>query len=153
MKICAGCGSKVGPSDRVCPQCGAAIQYRGQGLVGTTLADKYEIEEHLGSGGMCDVYKARHVSMGKEVAVKVLRPELAAHPKIAERFEQEAKAASRISHPNAINVTDYGIDSKNTPYIVMEFVNGPTLGEVIRRAGALPAGRAANLLRQICGAL
>jgi len=102
---------------------------------------------------MCDVYKARHVSMGKEVAVKVLRPELAAHPKIAERFEQEAKAASRISHPNAINVTDYGIDSKNTPYIVMEFVNGPTLGEVIRRAGALPAGRAANLLRQICGAL
>jgi serine/threonine-protein kinase len=143
----------VSASGARCPKCGKELRDKAASLIGKSLQDKYRIEEHLGSGGMCDVYKARHISMGKEVAVKVLRPELAAQAKIAQRFEQEARAASRISHPNAINVTDYGIDSKNTPYIVMEFVNGPTLGEVIRRAGALPAARCANLLRQICGAL
>ncbi|HYP25772.1 MAG TPA: protein kinase [Blastocatellia bacterium] len=140
-------------SDRTCPQCKAPVRYREHELVGTTLADKYDIEEHLGSGGMCDVYRARHKYMGKEVAVKVLRPELAAHSKITERFEQEAKAASRISHPNAINVTDYGVAANNTPYIVMEFVKGETLGELIRRTGPLPVRRCASLLRQICGAL
>ena len=153
MKSCASCGFEVGAGEHTCRQCGAAVQYREHALVGTTLADKYEIEDHLGSGGMCDVYKARHVAMGKEVAIKILRPELAANAKITERFEQEARAASRISHPNAINVTDYGIGANNTPYIVMEFVKGPTLGEVIRRSGALPAARCANLLRQICVAL
>src|ERR1700755_1044503 len=102
------------------------------GLIGKTLEDKYRIEEHLGSGGMCDVYRATHMHMGKLVAIKILKPHLAADPSLASRFEQEARAASRIHHPNAINVMDYGIGEGNTPFIVMEYVNGITLGELIR---------------------
>jgi serine/threonine-protein kinase len=125
----------------------------GEGRVGSTLQDKYRIEELLGSGGMCDVYRATHVQMGKQVALKILKPQLAADPAISRRFEQEARAASRIHHPNAINVMDYGIGEGNTPFIVMEYVNGITLGELIRRHGALSLERANNILRQICGAL
>src|ERR687895_588168 len=99
---------------------------------------------------MCDVYRARHVAMGKEVAVKVLRPELAADPKIVERFATEANAASRIHHPHAINVTDYGVAEDNTPYIVMELVKGQSLGDMLRSGGAYDARRAGHILRQIC---
>ena len=122
-------------------------------LMGACLADKYLIEEHLGSGGMCDVYRARHVGMDKPVAVKVLKSQLASDPKIAKRFEQEARAASRIHHPHAINVTDYGIDSDKTPFIVMELVKGETLGQTLRSTGAFSVERAANILRKVCGAL
>ncbi|MEN3335597.1 MAG: eukaryotic-like serine/threonine-protein kinase, partial [Blastocatellia bacterium] len=124
-----------------------------EGLIGRTLQGKYRIEELLGSGGMCDVYRAIHVQMGKQVAIKILKPQLAVDPAIARRFEQEARAASRIHHPNAINVMDYGIGEGNTPFIVMEYVNGITLGELMRQHGALSIERAANILRQICGAL
>ncbi len=125
----------------------------GEALIGRTLQGKYRIEELLGSGGMCDVYRGTHIHMGKQVAIKILKPQLAVDPAIARRFEQEARAASRIHHPNAINVMDYGIGEGNTPFIVMEYVNGITLGELIRQHGALPIERAANILRQICGAL
>jgi tRNA A-37 threonylcarbamoyl transferase component Bud32 len=102
---------------------------------------------------MCNVYRARHVLIGKQVAIKSLKPELAADAKIAERFKQEALAASRVSHPNAIDVTDYGVDKENVPFIVMELVNGSTLGETIRNDGPFTIERAANILRQVCGAL
>src|SRR5437868_10601624 len=125
----------------------------GGALVGRTLEDKYRLEALLGSGGMCYVYRATHIQMGKQVAVKILKPHLAADTALSQRFEQEARAASRIHHPNAINVMDYGIGEGNTPFIVMEFVNGITLGELIRQQGALPLERTANILRQICGAL
>jgi eukaryotic-like serine/threonine-protein kinase len=125
----------------------------GAARVGKTLQGKYLIEELLGSGGMCDVYRATHIHMGKQVALKILKPQLAVDPAISRRFEQEARAASRIHHPNAINVMDYGIGEGNTPFIVMEYVNGVTLGELIRRHGALSLDRAGNILRQICGAL
>jgi serine/threonine protein kinase len=123
------------------------------GLLGKTLEGKYRIEEHLGSGGMCDVYRATHMLMGKQVAIKILKPHLAADPALAQRFEQEARAASRIHHPNAINVMDYGIGEDNMPFIVMEYVNGITLGELIRQQGGMTLERAANILRQIAGAL
>src|SRR5436853_784092 len=125
----------------------------GEGGIGGTLQGKYRIEELLGSGGMCDVYRGTHIHMGKQVAIKILKSQLAVDPAIARRFEQEARAASRIHHPNAINVMDFGIGEGDTPFIVMEYVNGITLGELIRQHGALPIERAANILRQICGAL
>ncbi|HKQ07977.1 MAG TPA: serine/threonine-protein kinase [Blastocatellia bacterium] len=125
----------------------------GMALVGRTLEDKYRLEALLGSGGMCYVYRATHMQMGKQVAVKILKPPLAADTALSQRFEQEARAASRIHHPNAINVMDYGIGEGNTPFIVMEYVNGITLGELIRQQGALSLDRASNILRQICGAL
>ncbi|HSE98458.1 MAG TPA: serine/threonine-protein kinase, partial [Blastocatellia bacterium] len=74
-------------------------------------------------------------------------------PTISQRFRQEALAASRVRHPNAIDVTDYGVDKDNVPFIVMELVEGETLGDILRREGPVTVERAANILRQICGAL
>jgi serine/threonine protein kinase len=153
MNTCPRCGSEVSANEAQCLKCGKILRGQASGLIGKSLQDKYRIEEHLGSGGMCDVYRAIHIGMGKEVAVKVLKPTLAVDDTIARRFEQEARAASRIHHPHAINVTDYGIADGGTPFIVMEFVKGVTLGELLRKDGALPVERAANILRQACGAL
>jgi serine/threonine-protein kinase len=122
-------------------------------LTGSTLADKYRIEDLLGSGGMCEVYRARHTGIGKQVAVKILKPELAADPKIAERFEQEARASSRVRHPNAIDVTDFGIAENNTPFLVMELVEGNTVRELLREYGPFPVPRVVTILSQVCGAL
>jgi len=114
---------------------------------------KYRITGRLGAGGMCDVYDAEHVLIGKRVAIKVLRSQFAADPNTSRRFEQEARAASRIHHPNAINVTDVGITEDGSPFIVMEFVDGKTLDNLIRSEGPLGLERAANILRQTAGAL
>ena len=115
MNICMSCGSPVPSADEQCPRCGTFVRNRPDSLLGITLADKYLIEEKLGAGGMCEVYRARHVGINKPVAVKVLKPELASDPQIAQRFEQEAKAASRIRHPNAIDVTDFGLAGAGPP--------------------------------------
>ena len=122
-------------------------------LTGTILDDKYLIEQRLGSGGMCDVYRARHIAMDKEIAIKILKPELAADPKIAQRFEQEARAASRVRHPHAIDVTDCGIGAHNVPYLVMQLVDGQTVRELIGEYGPLTIERVTNILRQASGAL
>ena len=153
MHLCVNCGSPAPGYVDKCPRCNSWLTERRDRLIGSVLADKYKIEEHLGSGGMCNVYRARHVLIGKQVAIKSLKPELAASPRIAERFKQEALAAGRVRHPNAIDVTDYGVDKENIPFIVMELVEGETLSEVLRRDGPLTIERAANILRQICGAL
>lgn len=153
MKICTSCGSPVPAADERCPQCGARSNDFTGRLTGTTLADKYLIEEPLGAGGMCEVYRARHIAMDKEVAIKILKPELAADPRIAQRFEQEARAASRVRHPHAINVTDYGIGQGNTPFLVMELVEGLTVREILSRDGPFTIERVANILHQACGAL
>ncbi|MGA9769872.1 MAG: serine/threonine-protein kinase, partial [Blastocatellia bacterium] len=122
-------------------------------LTGTILDDKYLIEQRLGSGGMCDVYRARHIAMDKEIAIKILKPELAADPKIAQRFEQEARASSRVRHPHAIDVTDCGIGAHNVPYLVMRLVDGQTVRELIAEYGPLPIERITNIVRQTSGAL
>ncbi len=153
MKLCMSCGSPVAAFAESCPQCGASLKSRTDNLIGTVLADKYRIEAHLGTGGMCDVYRARHSLIGKQVAVKVLKPELAVDPKISQRFEQEALAASRVRHPHAIDVTDFGVDPRNRPFIVMELVEGKTIGEMLREDGPFSVERTAAILRQVCGAL
>ena len=153
MKTCPECGSQINAEDGHCARCSPLSDGRAKSLVGKTLANKYLIEESLGEGGMCDVYLATHMAMGKRVAVKVLKPQLAVDARVAQRFEQEARAASRIHHPNAINVIDYGDSETHQPFIVMEFVNGVTLGELLRRHGALSVDRAANILRQASGAI
>jgi serine/threonine protein kinase len=117
------------------------------------FTDKYEIEAKLGAGGMCDVYRARHIRIGKEVAIKMLRPDYAADPKIVERFEREARAASLVRHPNAINIMDYGIAAGNTPFLVMELVEGATVRELLKRHGAMTLERVVGIVNQACAAL
>jgi serine/threonine protein kinase len=153
MKLCMRCGSPVAAFAESCLQCGAPLKSGTDNLIGIVLADKYRIEAHLGTGGMCDVYRARHSLIDKQVAVKVLKPELAADPKIAQRFEQEALAASRVRHPHAIDVTDFGVDQYNRPFIVMELVDGKTIGELLRQNGPFTIERTEAILRQVAGAL
>ena len=153
MKKCPKCGVEYPDATTLCPADGSALEKDPDSLVGTTLAGKYRIDARLNEGGMGTVYRGTHVLMDKTVAIKVLRPSLAADEKIVARFSREARAASRISHPNALSVTDFGEDERGHVFLVMEFLSGKTLKQVIRDDGPLPLARVVDIARQIGDAL
>src|SRR5215217_6198899 len=153
MKRCPKCGVEYPETTTLCPADGVALEKEGDSLIGTTLAGKYRIDARLNEGGMGTVYRGCHVLMDKTVAIKVLRPSLAADEKIVARFSREARAASRISHPNALSVTDFGEDESGNVFLVMEFLSGRTLKHVIREEGPLPLARVVDITRQIGDAL
>ena len=153
MKKCPKCGTVYENANTLCPSDGAVLVKTGDSLVGRTLAGKYRIDGRISEGGMGTVYRATHVLMEKTVAVKVLHPALAADEKIVARFTREAKAASRISHPHALTVTDFGEDEGGVVYLVMEYLRGKTLKEVVRAGGPMPLGRVVEIARQVAGAL
>lgn len=153
MKICPKCGTEYPDTNTLCPSDGVALEKTGDALLGKTLAGKYRIENRLSEGGMGTVYRGTHVLMDKTVAVKVLRPSLAADEKIVARFSREARAASRISHPHALSVTDFGESEDGVVFLVMEYLDGQTLKEIIREKGPLPLPRVVEILRQVGGAL
>jgi serine/threonine-protein kinase len=153
MKKCPQCGKEYQDTNSLCPTDGTVLVKAGDGLIGQTLASKYRIEELINEGGMGAVYRGTHILMDKTVAVKVLHPSLAADDKIVARFSREAKAASRISHPHALNVTDFGEDEGGIVFLVMEYLRGKTLKEVIHEDGPMPLSRAVEIIRQVCGAL
>jgi beta-lactam-binding protein with PASTA domain/predicted Ser/Thr protein kinase len=120
------------------------------------LGERYEIGGVLGRGGMAEVHRGRDLRLGREVAVKVLRSDLARDPSFQVRFRREAQAAASLNHPAIVAVYDTGEDRTTTgatPYIVMEYVEGETLRDVIRREGHLSSERAMSLAADICGAL
>src|SRR6266480_7269998 len=153
MKACPKCGVEYSDVITLCPADGVALEKTDDSLLGQTLAGKYRIEERLSEGGMGTVYRGRHVLMDKTVAIKVLRPSLAADEKIVARFSREARAASRISHPHALSVTDFGEAGNGIVFLVMEYLSGKTLKEVIREEGPMALPRAVELIRQVGGAL
>src|SRR5215813_7830032 len=153
MKKCPKCGVEYPETTTLCPADGAALEKDPDSLVGTTLDGKYRIDARLNEGGMGTVYRGTHVLMDKTVAIKVLHPTLAADEKIVARFSREARAASRISHPNALSVTDFGEDESGHVFLVMEFLSGKTLKQVIRDEGPLPLARVVDIARQIGDAL
>jgi serine/threonine-protein kinase len=120
------------------------------------LGERYEIGGVLGRGGMAEVHRGRDLRLGREVAVKVLRSDLARDPSFQVRFRREAQAAASLNHPAIVAVYDTGEDRTTTgatPYIVMEYVEGETLRDVLRREGRLEASRAMSLTADICAAL
>jgi eukaryotic-like serine/threonine-protein kinase len=125
--------------------------YRRAVLVARDVG-QYRLGRRLGAGGMGEVYLARHRLMKRPCAVKLLRPERTGDPAFAARFEREVAATARLNHPAAVQVYDYGRAADGTFYYVMEYLPGLTLEEVVGRAGPLPPGRAAHVLRQVCGA-
>jgi serine/threonine-protein kinase len=153
MRLCYDCGSPLSATSDECPRCGTSLNENTDPLIGAIFTDKYEIEAKLGAGGMCDVYRARHIRIGKAVAIKILRPDYAAEPKIVERFEGEARAASMVHHPNAINIMDYGVAAGNTPFLVMELVEGATVRDLLKRHGAMTLDRVVGIVNQACAAL
>ena len=153
MKKCPKCGVEYSDTTTLCPNDGVALETTDDALLGTILAGKYRIDKRLNEGGMGSVYQGTHVLMEKTVAIKVLRPSLAADEKIVARFSREARAASRISHPNALSVTDFGEDDNGTVFLVMEFLSGRTLKQVLRDEGPLPLNRVVEITRQVGDAL
>jgi serine/threonine protein kinase len=122
-------------------------------LAGTILADRYHIKRLCGEGGMGRVYEAEHVEIGKRVAVKVLHPAYTRTPDVVERFRREARAASKIYHPNIVNVTDSGTVGDGSFFFVMEYIEGVELGYVIHREGPLAPARVLHVTAQMCDAL
>ena len=153
MKACPVCGNEYSNTSTLCPIDGEVLLSTSDPLIGETLAGKYSIEELIKTGGMGSVYRGKHVLMDKRVAVKVLRPSLAVDNDVVARFSREAKAASRISHPHAVNVTDFGESENGVVFLVMEYLDGQTLKEVIKQDGAMSLDRTGEIVRQVAGAL
>ncbi len=121
-------------------------------MVERVLDGRYALEVLVGSGGMADVYRAKDQLLERTVAVKILHQQYENDKEFIERFQREAKAAARITHPNIVNVYDVGI-AEGRHYIVMEYVPGRTLKERIKEEGPVPAAEALHIARQIAGAL
>lgn len=153
MKACPKCGAEYPDTTTLCPSDGVALEKTDDALIGQILAGKYRIDERLSGGGMGTVYRGTHVLMDKTVAIKVLLPSLAADEKIVARFSREARAASKISHPHALSVTDFGEAENGVVFLVMEYLSGLTLKQIIRQEGPMPLQRAVEILRQVGGAL
>jgi serine/threonine-protein kinase len=122
-------------------------------LIGRTFAGKYTLETMLGQGAMGAVYRARQIDLDKTVAIKVLHRELAADATVVERFRREAKAASRLEHPNSIRVFDFGREPDGVLYLAMEYLAGQSLLGVMQEAGRLPPQAVVHVLSQVLSAL
>lgn len=121
-------------------------------MVGKMIGNRYEIISRIGAGGMANVYQARCTILNRIVTVKVMRSELAEDKDFVRRFQLEAQAVARLSHPNIVSIYDVG-EEDGLPYLVMEYVEGANLKEIIRRQGALSPSETVNIGVQVCAAL
>jgi serine/threonine-protein kinase len=122
-------------------------------LIGATLAGRYEIVRRIGEGGMGAVYEARHAVIGKRVAVKVLLEKFLTKSDFVARLLQEARLASSIGHENIVDVTDFGTTDDGRSFVVMEFLDGEALSQLIMREAPLPVERSLRIARQVASAL
>ena len=135
------------------------IGYEHQGLqsptrwLGQVLAERYRIEQPLGEGAMGTVFVAQHLSLQKQVAVKMIQPQLAGNAELAERFAREAMASAQIDHPHVVSAIDYGVLSDGSAFLVMPLVQGPSLREVLDVRKCLTVQQACAIGSQIADAL
>ncbi len=156
MKNCPKCFTDVADSTRFCPNCGEAIPAQDaeeHGLVGRTIAEKFLVQELVGEGAMGSIYRAEQITLGKIVCIKVLHPHLTGDVTLSKRFHREARAASRLKHPNAINIIDFGTTKDGTHYIAMDFIDGRDLAQLLKKEFPLHPARMLGLTEQICSAL
>ncbi len=125
---------------------------RAQLYPGVVLEGRYRIERRLGVGGMGEVFLATRLSLGDAVAIKCLLPSCDS-PEMRARFLLEVQTAARVRHPSVVEIHDFGEPRGGLPYMVMEYLEGPTLAEVLERQGALPVERALPLFAEICAAV
>jgi serine/threonine-protein kinase len=158
MRFCPSCGTKAEDGARFCPACGGAMPHvppsPSDPYVGRTLDGKFLIEKLLGVGGMGRVYQSRQLTLDKTVCVKVLRTGMMQDETLVRRFHREARAASRLNHPNSITVIDFGQAAEDgSLYIVMEFVPGKDLSKIIAQEFPLPEARLVHIMDQVLSAL
>jgi len=153
-KRCPACNSEFAGTLVVCKQDGTLlIPIRNDSLIGSYFAEKYLIDSEIGRGGMSVVYKARHELMDRTVAIKMLQGQLVNDQNSILRFHQEAKAASCLTHPNVITVYDSGTAPNGQPYLVMDYLVGDSLSDLIRRDNHLEVTRTLTIFIQACEAL
>ncbi|HVF55503.1 MAG TPA: bifunctional serine/threonine-protein kinase/formylglycine-generating enzyme family protein [Pyrinomonadaceae bacterium] len=149
MKECPVCNRCFPDHVNHCPGDGNSLRFTIAG--DTTLDGRYQLEKRLGQGGMGMVFKARHIFLKTQHAIKVILPDLVGNdPSLVTRFRQEAMAAAAITHPNTISVTDFGVIGGTTPFLVMEFVEGRSLHDILQEEGRLPAERALEIMLAVC---
>ena len=153
MKTCPSCNSTHPDEYLLCPRDGTRLVVRGAWAAGTMVRGKYRILNKVGQGGMGAVYKALHVAFDEIRALKVISPELAQDQLFVRRFRQEAILTRKLQHEHAVRVEDLDEDEDRRPFIVMEFVEGPSLKTTIRDKGPLAIDRILRVGQQICSAL
>lgn len=162
---CPRCDSENTDTARFCSNCAAPLLHVDEGVHtktletpieeltrGTTLANRYEIIEELGKGGMGRIYRVEDTKLKQEVALKLIKPEIAKDKKTIERFRNELKTARMISHKNVCRMFDLG-ESEGSHFITMEFIRGEDLKSLIRKMGQLSAGQAITIAKQVCDGL
>jgi serine/threonine protein kinase len=155
--VCPQCANPCEQTHKFCPVCGFPIAELGRKqnddpLLGTTLPGGYVILELVGVGGMGRVYRAEQKALGRTVAVKIIHPHLLGDESASVRFITEARAASRLNHPNSVAVIDFGKNGGQL-YLVMEYLRGKDLARVVYEEGPLPFKRIVDVLCQVLAAL
>jgi eukaryotic-like serine/threonine-protein kinase len=149
MKECQLCKSCYNDEVATCPKDGMPTMHTIAGE--PVLEGKYQIESRLGQGGMGVVYKARHAYLKTQLAIKIILPDLVGNdPQLVTRFRQEALAAAAIRHQNVVAVTDYGVIGGSIPFLVMEYVEGESLHDMLAREQKLSPERAFEVISAIC---
>lgn len=156
IKICTICRTDYdSTSKHECVDTNGAKS--GSGMIqphtGMIIEKKYELREKLGEGGMGSVFRAQRLLIEDFVAIKFVRPEVLENPDVRQRFYQEAQVAARIKHPNVVTIHDLGETSDGLVYLVMEFLEGMSLGQLIKKNGPMPLNQTLSIGAQICEAL
>ena len=154
MNTCPRCGDQFENDVAFCPKDGARLSAaRSEAdLIGTIIADRYRITGTIGGGGMGHVYKAEHIRMKRQCAIKVLRANLSGDPEATQRFQREAENASQLSHPNVAQIYDFG-EHEGLVYLAMEFIAGESLAGLLQRQAAVHPDIAADIISQSAAAL
>jgi Protein kinase domain/AAA ATPase domain len=157
MRSCPQCGYSCDETHKFCPSCGFPVGQVARDsddpLIGRTLPGGYVITELVGIGGMGRVYRAEQTNLGRTVAIKIVHPHLVGEENAVARFITEARAASRLNHPNSVSVIDFGKTADEQLYLVMEFLRGRDLARVAYEEGPLPFRRIVDILKQVLAAL
>ncbi len=155
MAVCPTCKTSYNATVRICPADGTPLPLDAapDPNLGSLLEGKYRIDAFISAGGMGSVYRGTHVMLDKPVAIKLIRKELVTAPDIGTRFQREARAASNLGHPNIAAVSDFGQTADGTLYLVMEFIKGSSLRDVIQQGGPMAPDRIISILQPIAAAL
>ena len=163
--VCPKCRAANAAGARFCGTCGqalaatapapgpAAAGRQNSAVAGRVIAGRYRLLDQLGQGGMGAVFRAEQLSLKRTIAVKLLRPDITADPTLLRRFHAEAEVVAKLSHPNTVNIYDFGHDADGTLFIAMELIDGRSLRSVIQREAPLALPRALAIAAQVAASL
>jgi hypothetical protein len=154
MKLCLVCNFQFGDEQDLCPKDLSRLVPIGKDpLIGMVIQDRYRIESLVAKGSMGVIYKATQQSIGRDVAIKVMHGYLVSDEESMKRYHKEAKAASRLNHPNITTVYDFGVLASGQPYIVMDLLQGKALSDILQQRGQLTPNQTMMVMNQVCQAL